>query len=149
MKIRNFHLIPNKEKLLDEIEDTPWAVSKLLAKLIRENSFYKALGDDAELYIVTDNDSLVAFATLTQRDCIPDDSLFPWIGFVYVCPVYRGHRYSGLLIDALCNKAKSCNYKRVYLATDHTGLYEKYGFRYMENRIDVWGEDSRIYYKEI
>jgi len=28
-------------------------------------------------------------------------------------------------------------------------LYEKYGFIYMENRIDVWGEDSRIYYKDL
>jgi len=38
--------------------------------------------------------------------------------------------------------------QRVYLATDHIGLYEKYGFEYFENRVSVYGEDSRVYVRE-
>ena len=73
--------------------------------------------------------------------------MFPWIGFVFTSPEYRGHRYSEIVINAACNEATKFGCKRVYLATDHIGFYEKYGFTYVENRIDIYNEDSRIYYK--
>lgn len=42
---------------------------------------------------------------------------------------------------------KSENHSIIYLATDHTGLYEKYGNLYLETRKDYWNDDARIYYK--
>ena len=47
------------------------------------------------------------------------------------------------------SKAKKDGYKTVYIATDHIGLYEKYGFSYSESRTDIYNEESRIYFKEI
>ena len=63
--------------------------------------------------------------------------------------VYRGHRYSGVVIDYACNKAKEQGFDTVYLATDHIGLYEKYGFSYIESRMDVYNEMSRIYCRKL
>ena len=37
----------------------------------------------------------------------------------------------------------------VYIATDHVGLYEKYGYTYLENRIDCRGSDQRVLYRDI
>ena len=34
--------------------------------------------------------------------------------------------------------------KQVYVCTDHVGLYEKYGYAYVENRVSIYGEDSRV-----
>ena len=34
---------------------------------------------------------------------------------------------------------------QIYICTDHIGLYEKYGFTYIESRADIYGGDSRIY----
>ncbi len=73
--------------------------------------------------------------------------MYPWIGYVYTYPNFRGHRYSQYLIDYLLKVAKTKGYTSVYLATEHKGLYEKYGFLYLENRIDIWGDENGIYYK--
>ena len=33
----------------------------------------------------------------------------------------------------------------MYLSTDHVGLYEKWGFRYIGQGYHPWNEESRIY----
>lgn len=95
------------------------------------------------------DDSLVGFATFTERDCIKDDLLYPWIGFVFVDERYRGNRYSDQLIGHICQTAANLGCNKVYLATDHIGFYEKYGFSYLESRINIYGEESHIYSRKI
>ncbi len=92
---------------------------------------------------------LVAFCTLAPKDCIDDESLETWIGFVYVMKEYRGNRLGEKLMNYACDMARKQGREKVYIATDHEARYEKYGFVYMENRVDVWGDDCRILYKEI
>ena len=133
---------------LAEIKKSDWRAAAFLAKLIEENSFHNNLGEGT-LLLLTDGDKLVSFLTFSRRDCIDDDALTPWIGFVYTFPEYRGHRNVGKLIRRCEEIAAEKGISRIYLCTDHIGLYEKYGFSYMENRIDLHGEDSRIYFKTI
>lgn len=133
---------------IKEIEKSDWSASNFLVELLTKNRFHKTLGD-GDLYLLTDGDNLAAFATMTRRDCIEDDTLFPWVGFVYTFPQCRGNRYSGLLIDNCADIAKRLGYEKLWIATDHVGLYEKYGFTYLENRIDCWGEDSRVLYRDL
>ena len=56
--------------------------------------------------IMTDEEKIAPFCTLTRKDCVDDDTLFPWIGFVFTAPEYRGNRYSGERVEYACNKAK-------------------------------------------
>lgn len=149
MNIIEFFEAQQKKDLINKIKQCDWGAAKFLAKLLEENDFHITLGHNGKLYIMEAEGETVAFLTLAPKDCIDDDSLFPWIGFVYVAPEYRGNRISEKLIQYACQEAKKQGHSRVYIATDHVGLYEKYGFIYMENRIDVWGEDSRILYKEL
>lgn len=104
---------------------------------------------DGVLLLLTDGDRLVSFLTFSFQDCIDDKSVYPWIGFVFTAPEYRGHRYAGRLIGRCEELARVHNVKNIYVCTDHTGLYEKYGFEYKENRVDIYGDDSRIYVKSI
>ncbi|MDE5896492.1 MAG: GNAT family N-acetyltransferase, partial [Clostridia bacterium] len=116
-----------------------------------ENRLQDALGGWGKLYLLVEGAALISFVTLSARDCIsaPDLTPAPWLGFFHTAPERRGKRYGKILIDHVCNIARETGYKTIYVATDHIGLYEKYGFRYLENRIDVWGADSRIYTKEL
>lgn len=133
---------------IDKIRVCDWGAAKFLADLLEQNKFHNVLGTGS-LFIMADGDKLVSFCTLTCRDCIKDDALFPWVGFVFTAPDYRGKRYSGEVIEAACKRALRQGFDKVYLATDHIGLYEKYGFTYMESRTDIYGEESRIYFRKL
>ena len=133
---------------IEKIRACDWRAAKFLADLLEQNRFHEMLGNGS-LFIMADGDKLVSFCTLTGRDCIKDDDLFPWIGFVFTAPEHRGKRYSGEVIEAACERAERQGFDKVWLATDHIGLYEKYGFTYVESRVDIYGEKSRIYCKNL
>ena len=145
MNIIEFFSVENKQHWIDEIRKSDWRAAAFLAELINENKIDETLGADTKLYILADGDKAVAFLTLSEKDCVDDPTLTPWIGFVYTYPEYRGNRYSGLLIKYAVEKARNCGSNKVYICTDEVGLYEKYGFEYIENRADVWGGESRLY----
>lgn len=149
MQIVNYFESDNKEKLVEMLGTSDWGAAKFLVKLLQEGTFMSTLGGEGSLYMMLDDDKPVAFVTLTKQDCVADESMFPWAGFVFTYPQYRGNRYSEQIIKHALEEAKKQGHTKVYLATDHVGMYEKYGFVYLENRVDVWGDDSRIYYIEL
>lgn len=144
-----FDYFKNKQpQWIEKIRACKWGAAKFLADLLEQNRFHTVLGKGS-LFIMADGDELVSFCTLTEKDCVDDITLFPWIGFVFTAPEYRGKRYSGKIIEHTCAQAEKQGYDKVYLATDHIGLYEKYGFAYLESRIDIYNEESRIYCRKL
>ena len=139
----------NESFVLDYLKDCEWNAGKFLYALLNEKRFYSSLGDSAKLFILKKANEVIAFATYSLKDCIDDSSLFPWIGFLYVDPKNRGNSYSKLIIDHILKNAKDDGYKNIYLATDHINFYEKYGFEFLEKRLDVYNEISRIYYYKL
>ena len=146
MQIINYFDAENQPNWLSRIADCDWRAARFLAELLTKGKFQRAVGKGA-LYLLTDGDQLVSFLTLAERDCI-DAPFGPWIGFVHTAPEYRGHRHVGKLIDHACDVASVHGAAQVYICTDHVGLYEKYGFTYLENRVSIYGEDSRVYVRE-
>ena len=148
MNVINFYESDDQQALIEKIEEGDWRAAKFLAKLLREGSFQQATGGGT-VYLLLDGESIVSFVTLTRQDCVADETLYPWLGFFYTFPDYRGHRYGGQLLAYAAEEVKKRGCKQVYLATDHVGLYEKYGFSYLENRVDIYGEASRVYVKTL
>lgn len=146
MYVVDFYENDNQQDLIEKIEQGNWSAAKYLARKLRDGTFRTLVGGGT-VYLLMDGDNLVSFVTLTHQDCIADEALYPWLGFFYTFPAYRGHRYGGQLLEYGAQEAKEQGHKQVYLATDHEGLYEKYGFTYLENRVDIYGVDSRIYKK--
>lgn len=141
--IVEFKQVKEKQNmLLEYLKNCDWDAGKLLAELLIKDEFFNK--EDKILFLL-DNNFIVSFLTLAHQDCIADKTLSPWIGFVYTDKKYRGHRNSEILIKYALNIAKLNGNKNVYLATDHIGLYEKYGFTYWKNMEDIYKEDSRIY----
>ncbi len=148
MEIFNYFDSDNKAEWTEKIKACDWAAAKFLSELLEQDTFFEKLVSGC-LYIMENDGEIVSFLTLTTQDCIADMSLFPWIGFVYTAPEYRGNRYSEKLIAYACERAADDGAESVYIGTDHIGLYEKFGFEYMESRIDVFGDDCRIYTKKL
>lgn len=144
MRIIDFFACDDSAHWLTEIAKGDWRAAKYLAELL-ENGTFRSLTGGGTVYLLTEGEALVSFVTLTRLDCIADETIYPWLGFFYTFPAYRGHRYGGRLLDFATAQAGKQGYPQVYLATDHQNLYEKYGFTYIENRMDIYGTDSRIY----
>ena len=140
MKIIDYFKDERQEHWQAQIARYEWRAAKFLAQLLAEGSFHSTLGQGT-LYLLVEGETLVSFLTLAERDCIDVPEYTPWIGFVHTAPEYRGHRHMGKLIDHAVSMAG----QQAYLCTDHVGLYEKYGFTYLENRVSIYGEDSRVY----
>lgn len=149
MDIISYFQSNEQPKLLEKIAACDWSAAKFLTSLLQEKRFYEMLGDWGHIFLLMDGDQLVSFLTLTGQDAVRDHSLTPWIGFVFTQPEYRGHRYAGLLLSHAESMAAQMGYSRTYIATDHVGLYEKYDYQYQESRIDYWGDEMRVLYKNL
>lgn len=149
MRIIEYFETENKVPLLAQLENVDWSAARFLVSLIREGTFSDTLGGWGRLYLLMDGQRLVSFATLAGQDSVRDESLGPWIGFVYTDPEYRGRRCAGQLLSHAEAAAAGMGYVRVCIATDHVGLYEKYGYTYLENRVDCWGSDQRVLFKAL
>ena len=101
------------------------------------------------MLMLTNEDELISFCTYSERDDIQPTALTPWIGFIYTFPQYRGHRYVGKLFQKIEELAKVENVHDIFISTNHTGLYEKYGCEFYQMMNDIHGEASRVYRKHI
>lgn len=149
MQMLHYFEQENKDTLIEKIAQCDWSAARFLAELLQKDTFFEMLGGFGDVYLLMDGDRLVSFATLTGQDSVRDESLRPWIGFVYTAPEYRGHRYAGQVLAHAEAVAAAQGYPRVFIATDFVGLYEKYGYTYLENRIDYWGSDQRVLCKNL
>ncbi len=148
MTIIDYFQCENREHWLRQIARYEWGAARFLTKLLTENRFHDAVGKGT-LYLLTDGDTLVSFLSLAQRDCIDEPTWSPWIGFVHTDSAYRGHRHAGRLIDHACAVAQRHGADRVHICTDHDGLYEKYGFIPLTDRVSIYGEMSHVLVRKL
>lgn len=148
LNIQTFAESADQEATMHAIFDCDWRAAKFLARLLKEKRIEEYVGEGT-LYLLWCGTDLAGFIILGEKDGLPDPNRTPWLSFLFVAPAYRGHRLGKRLIDHACEAAKESGYKQVFLYTDHEGLYEKYGFSYLESRKDVWGDMSRIYMRTL
>lgn len=149
MKIIDLMHFDEKEKYIRVLKECDWVAGRFLADLLIDNTLEEMCGVNPHVYMLVNKDEIVSFCTYVHQDEIRDETLFPWIGFVYTYPKYRGNHYFGVLLNYIIIKAKEENYRQIYVSTNEVGLYEKYGFKYFKNMLDITGNDSKIYYIEI
>ena len=149
MEVISYFNCINKEYWLKQIEKSDWSAGKYLFELLKSETFFQVVGNESQVLMLTENDKLISFCTLSEYDDIRPTKYSPWIGFVYTFPVYRGNRYFGLLFKHIEDICKQNNIKKVYISTDAIGLYEKYGCSFKTQMKDIHGNMSRVYIKEI
>lgn len=149
MKIIEYFNSDRQAHWLSRIKKSDWRAGQYLYKLLDEGKLQDAVGENAKVLLLTEGDELISFCTYTEKDDIQPTELTPWIGFVYTFPQYRGHRHIGKLFSEIEGIAKSENVHELYISTDHTGLYEKYGFTFFQTMTDIGGGLSRVYRKHV
>ncbi len=149
MKVINYFDSDRKEHWLNEIKRGDWSAAAFLYELLSKGTFFDAAGETSRVLLLTDGDELISFCTYAEKDDIQPTELTPWMGFVYTFPEHRGHRYVGLLMEEVESLAINEGVSEVYISTNHTGLYEKYGCEFKAEMKDINGEPSRVYVKRI
>lgn len=149
MEIREFFSSENKEKWIVQMKNCDWGPGQWLGDLLEKGELHDTVGNGALVPMLTDGDKLVSFCTLAPRDEIWPTDLTPWIGFVYTNPEYRGQRCAGTILDYSECLATIMGKEKIYLSTDHIGLYEKYGYEFLDMQDTPDGEQARVYYKSL
>ena len=145
MNVIHFFESDDQAHWIAEIEKSDWCAGAFLARLLREGTFFRAVGPRSRVLLLADGDELISYCTYAERDDIQPTALTPWVGFVYTFPAHRGRRCAGLLFREIRRLAEAEHVSAVYLSTNHVGLYEKYGFEYFAQMTDIEGNPSRIY----
>ena len=149
MQVIDYFNCERPEHWLNQIKKSDWGAGQFLYQLLSENKFKDAVGEKSKVLMLTDGDELISFCSYAEKDDIQPTDLTPWMGFVYTFPEYRGHRYMGKLFLEIEKLAKAENVHDVFISTNHTGLYEKYGCEFYQVMNDMEGEASRVYIKHV
>ena len=81
-------------------------------------------------YICLDGDIIVAGLGVIENDFHDRKDLSPNVCAVYTDENYRGQGIAGNLLNLVVSDMKSKNITPIYLVTDHTGFYERYGWEF-------------------
>ena len=149
MEVIEFYSSDNQKHWLGEIQKSDWGAGTYLYELLLDNKLKDLCGDATRVLLLTEGDSLVSFCTYAPQDDIPNTSLTPWVGFVYTFPQFRGRRCMGILFDYMNKLAMAEGHVFIYVSTLEVGLYEKYGFSFLQHMKDVHGDESRVYRKKV
>lgn len=96
-------------------------------------------------YLLEDEGKIIGCAGLIINDFISRMDLSPWMSSIHVEQSRRGSALGKVIIDHVKQDAKKAGFQKLYLSTEFTGYYEKFGFTYLANGYSPTGETSRIY----
>lgn len=122
-----------------------WRAGSALCAMMTSGAF----ADWERVILTLAGGNICGYCAVTKTDCIPDLSYSPYIGYLFVGEAFRGHRLSQQLIEYASQYLRRLGFRRVYLVSDHNGLYEKYGFSVIDRKTAHWGTVEKIYEKEI
>ena len=90
------------------------------------------LNHETELgwYLCLSDDKIVAGLGVIENDFHDRKDLSPNICAVYTEPDYRCQGIAGHLLNMAVEDLREKGISPVYLLTDHTGFYERYGFEF-------------------
>lgn len=105
-----------------------------------------------QTFVALMEDKPVGMYQLSMTDDLfgrPD--IYPWLVNVYVDEAYRGRQICREMMLTVPQNAKNAEIKTLYLYTSHIGLYEKFGWEFVE-MVKTFDEKSpleRLYKLEI
>ena len=132
--------------LLDFVKNFSWEEVKAHTVSVVENWEFDSWESP---FVAMINGNIVGMVTIKRSDYYPLPDIYPWVSTLFVSEKYRGRRISERLIDFANGYAKENGFEKTYIPTDHSGLYEKYGYRYVCDIVNYGGDTDRLYEKEL
>jgi len=100
-------------------------------------------------FVAMDDGQIVGMTTLMKTDYYPLPEIYPWVSCVFVTESHRGQRISGMLIEYANQYAETLGFQQTYIPSEHVGLYEKYGYRYVREIVNYGGGTDRLYVRDV
>ena len=86
-----------------------------------------------QTYIATNGEQIFGMYNLSMEDLATRPDVYPWLENVYVDEKFRGQGISRILLNSVADNARALGLSKLYLYTKHTNLYERYGWRFVED----------------
>lgn len=102
-------------------------------------------GPVPQWYLAMEDDKIVGGMGVIANDFHPRTDLTPNVCAVYVEEKYRCRGIAGKLLNLVCEDMHGFGMDTLYLLTDHTAFYERYGWEFFCPVTDEGGEVSRMY----
>ncbi len=99
-------------------------------------------------FLAFENNEIVGCCGVIPNDFISRADLMPWLCALYVEEKSRRRGIAPMLITYAKRYANENGFNKLYIATDHIGLYERYGCKFIGHGYHPWKESSRIYETE-
>ena len=96
-------------------------------------------------YVAVRDGRIVAGCGVVENDFHERTDLTPNVCAVYVDEAYRGRGIAGFLLKYVCDDLSAMGFDTLYLLTDQTGFYERYGWRFFCTIRGSDGRPSRMY----
>lgn len=137
---------PFAKEFLHFVENCTWTeVREHIAGLVRDWKFT----DWETMFAAVKDGKIIGMASVLKEDYYPLPDIFPWVSCVFVEKPYRGQRFSEKLIEKANAYAKEQGFTKTYIPTEFTGLYERYGYRYLKDIVNYGGGTDRLYVKDL
>ena len=81
-------------------------------------------------YVILDGDRIIAGLGVIENDCHHRKDLAPNVCAVYTEEDRRCQGIAGALLGLVCRDMKELGIPTLYLVTDHTSFYERYGWEF-------------------
>lgn len=82
-------------------------------------------------YVAMDGETIVGGLGVIENDFHDRKDLTPNVCALYVEETYRGKGIAGKLLRCVCDDMESQGIDTLYLITDHTSFYERYGWEFL------------------
>jgi len=82
-------------------------------------------------YVAVDNDAMIGGMGVIENDFHDRKDLTPNVCAVYVEEQYRRKGIAGKLLQYVCDDMHAYGIDTLYLVTDHTSFYERYGWEFL------------------
>ena len=91
----------------------------------------KCTGAVPQWYIVRNKGEIIGGLGVIENDFHDRKDLTPNVCAVYVEQAYRCQGIAGEMLDSVCKDMNSKGIDTLYLVTDHTNFYERYGWEFL------------------
>ncbi len=84
-----------------------------------------------QVYGLFEDDNIIGMFFLSNSDLDVHPEIYPWLINAFIAPEHRGKGHFNILMSSVLETAAFLRLEKLYLYTEHTGLYEKFGFDYV------------------